>query len=209
MNPYHKIHTIYKRDLQTKKLIPGDYSREEFAFLSNNQWVWDEKVDGTNIRVMWDEDYLVSFGGRTDAAQIPVTLYRRLGGLFPSTKFEEIWGDQRCAVCLYGEGYGAKIQKGGGNYKADDVDFVLFDVNINGVWLEREQVEDIADKMGIDTTPIIGTGTLDEATEFVREGFQSRWGRFDAEGIVLRPQVRLLDKRGSRIIAKLKHKDFQ
>jgi len=40
-----------------------------------------------------------------------------------------------------------KIQKGGGNYIADGVDFVLFDVWINGIWLERENVEDIAEKL--------------------------------------------------------------
>ena len=33
------------------------------------------------------------------------------------------------AAVLYGEGYGAKIQKGGGNYRADQ-DFVLFDVRV-------------------------------------------------------------------------------
>lgn len=35
-------------------------------------------------------------------------------------KDAEVFG---CDACLYGEGYGAKIQKGGGNYRADQ-DFV-------------------------------------------------------------------------------------
>ena len=51
-------------------------------------------------------------------------------------------------VCLYGEGYGAKIQSGG-DYMNDgrSVDFILFDVNIAGIWLEGHNVDDIAEKL--------------------------------------------------------------
>jgi len=42
----------------------------------------------------------------------------------------------------------------------------------------------------------------------VKEGFNSQWGNFIAEGIVARPSCELLDRRGNRIITKLKYKDF-
>ena len=111
-------------------------------------------------------------------------------------------------MCLYGEGFGAKIQKGGGNYRKDQ-GFVLFDVVIDGIFLKREDVEDIANKLDIESVPIVGYGTLEDAVKTAKEGFCSNWGPFKAEGIVARPSVELLDRRGYRVITKIKCKDFQ
>ena len=109
--------------------------------------------------------------------------------------------------CLYGEGYGAQIQKGGGKYRPTQ-DFVLFDVKVGEWWLQRSDVESIAGVFALDVVPIIGTGTLNDLIAMVREGFNSTWGPFAAEGIVARPAVELKTRNGSRIITKLKHKDF-
>lgn len=217
MNQYHKIQTIFKRDEKTMRIVEGDYSLPEFEYLKDNMWVFDEKVDGTNIRVMWDGSS-VTFNGKTDNAQMPVFLMQKLQNIFDTTpqraKFKELFNTPEdepgsVAVCLYGEGYGAKIQKGGGNYIAEGCDFVLFDVKVGDWWLERENVEDIANKLGLHTTPILGEGTLTEAVEMVRKGFKSQWGDFIAEGLILRPKVNLRTRRGDRIITKIKHKDFK
>lgn len=110
-------------------------------------------------------------------------------------------------VCFYGEGYGPKIQTGG-KYRSDQ-SFVLFDIWINGWWLKRPDVESIASQLGIKIVPIIGHGRLTEMIEFVRKGFKSTWGDFEAEGIVARPCVELHSRSGDRIITKLKCKDFK
>ena len=194
-----------------KKFIIGKWTTDELKFLKDNDWVWTEKVDGTNIRVMWNGKDVI-FGGRSDDAQLPTPLLLRLQELFvrfePRQIFVETFGIEEIDVVLYGEGYGARIQKGGGNYIPNGVDFVLFDVAINGLYLERENVEDIAQKFGIKVVPIIGHGTLDEAIEMTRKGFKSQWGDFLAEGIVARPRIELLSRRRERIITKVKHKDF-
>lgn len=208
MNEYHKIDTLFKRDMQSPKktLIEGDWTTPEFEYLANNQWVFTEKVDGTNIRIMF-KDGGVSFGGKTDDAQIPAQLVVRLNNLFLPLvdKAHEIFdGD----VCLYGEGYGAKIQKGGGNYRQDQ-DFVMFDVRVGDWWLQREDVEDIADKLGIDVVPVIGAGTLHDAVSWAKQGIESQWGSFAAEGIVARPKVELKTRNGRRIITKIKTRDFK
>jgi len=117
-------------------------------------------VHNTNIRIMWDGQ-VVRFGGKTDNAQISSFLYDRLTEKFAiQTKFGGIFGSN--SVCLYGEGYGAKIQKGGGNYISDGVDFVLFDVKVGDWWLQREDVEDVAKKFNLDVVPIIGEWVLSE-----------------------------------------------
>jgi len=204
MKEYHKIQSIYKRD-ERGKCIVGQWSTPELEYLKDNQWVWTEKVDGTNIRIMWDADAMsLKFGGKTDNAQTPPFLLDRLAQLFPVEKFVG-----RDSMCLYGEGYGRKIQKGGGLYNPNGVDFVLFDVKIGEWWLKRHVVEELAAELEIRVVPIISTGTIAEAVEVVRLGFVSEWGDFTAEGLVLRPTVELKARNGERIITKIKHKDFK
>ena len=207
MNEYHKIQTVFKRDMQKngKTLLEGQWTLPEFEYLAGNQWVFTEKVDGTNIRVMF-KDGAVTFGGKTDNAQIPANLVARLNDRFlpMAAQLQEVFG---CDACLYGEGYGAKIQKGGGNYRPDQ-DFVLFDVRVGDFWLQRADVEDVAVKFGIDVVPIIGEGTLHDAIAQAKAGIGSTWGAFQAEGIVARPKTEMNTRNGHRIITKIKCRDF-
>ena len=212
MLEYPKIHTIYKRDMETKgnPIIVGQYTFPEFEYLEKNRWVYTEKVDGTNIRIgLNGASNNMLFAGRTDNAQTPTFLLTKLQELFPNAdKFIEVFGDDAHDVVLFGEGYGARIQKGGGNYIPDGVGFVLFDVLVGEWWLKREDVEDVAQKLGLDVVPIIGEGDLREATARCMAGFKSKWGDFIAEGMVLRPATELRTRSGHRIITKLKYKDF-
>ncbi len=208
MNEYHKIQTVFLRnpDTQYKTLLEGQYATPEFEYLANNQWDFTEKVDGANVRVIWQESRL-SFAGKTNNAQLPAPLLKRFDELFlpQIERFRTTFGEAR--VCFYGEGYGAKIQKGGGNYRSNQ-DFVLFDVRIESWWLKRQDVEEIAANFALDVVPIIGRGTLPEMVEMTRHGFTSTWGDFTAEGIVARPSVELAARNGERILTKLKWKDF-
>ncbi len=118
MIEYHKIQTVYLRDPadKFKTLLVGQYAEPEFEYLAQNKWVFTEKVDGTNIRVMIDSQGKLSFGGKSDNAQIPARLVSRLEvRFFPQVEtLRAVFPD---GGCLYGEGYGATIQKGGGNYR--------------------------------------------------------------------------------------------
>ena len=210
MRQYHKIQTVFKRDPITnhKTLLIGEYSLPEFEYLQHNQWVFTEKVDGTNIRVMWNhETGTVVFGGKTDNAQIPSNLVNALAKMFPARKFKDHEVFNGASVCLYGEGYGAKIQKGGGNYRPDQ-SFVLFDVLVGEWWLQRKDVESVSKTIGVEIVPIIWNGPLTKMIDMARHGFDSQWGKFPAEGIVARPLTELRARDGSRIITKIKHKDF-
>lgn len=207
MVEYHKIETVFARDVDgTKKLISGKYRNPTVEFLKDNTWVCTEKIDGTNIRVHWD-GHKVEFGGRTERAQIPSPLVNKLNELFGGHVNEEIFEQKfgESDVILFGEGYGKGIQNGGA-YR-DDVDFILFDVLIGGMYLERHNVEDIAKTFGVDVVPIILEGTLDDAISFVQQRPKSTIGSSDMEGLVCRPKVEVRDRRGDRVIVKVKVKD--
>ena len=211
MKEYIKIETPFERDVDgTKKLIEGKFRNETIEYLKDNVWQFTEKIDGTNISIVWD-GHTISFHGRTERAQIPPHLLKKLYELFGGDVNEELFEQKfgEMPVILYGEGYGIGIQKGG-DYRSD-VSFILFDVYLpeSSLWLKRDSVEDIAKTFGIDTVPIIMEGTIEDAVEFVKTKPNSTIGTAKMEGLVGRPKIELKDRAGKRVIVKIKVKDFE
>jgi len=217
---YPKIQGLYKRDMDKKspnygKFIIGQYSKPEFEYLKDNEWIWTEKIDGTNIRICYTTHPLcqeVEFKGKTDKSDMPSHLLLRLKELFTEKKLEAAFGMGADIpdVYLYGEGYGYKIQSGCKYFGGEkEVDFILFDIRIGNWWLKREDIEKIAYQLGIKVVPIVGKGTIAETIELVKEGFQSTFGNFIAEGMVIKPKIELRDRAGRRIITKIKYRDFK
>jgi ATP-dependent RNA circularization protein (DNA/RNA ligase family) len=210
MSKYGKIETLYERDLSTFKVRVGELKNRTYSLLKT--WYWTEKVDGTNIRCIW-QDGKVVFGGKTDNAQIHADLIKWLYENVSPEKLREAFPDvaPECETVIYGEGFGAGIQKGGGDYSPIKK-IIVFDVLIDGKWwLSYKNVCDVARKLGLDVVPSFGEMTLEDATEFVRQGFKSKCAinvSKDAEGLVGRPLETLFDKKGHRLITKLKTKDF-
>lgn len=219
MAKYQKIQTLFLRD-DKNIIIPDQFTYPEFEYLKDNKWECTEKIDGTNIRIELDfnvhddgvREVNVNFKGRTDEATIPAHLYRRLKELFDNVNWLEIFDiTSTTSITLYGEGYGTKIQKGG-NYISSGVDFILFDVKVDKWWLQRDAVEDIANKLNIKIVPLIGYMTIPEAVEYVRRGFKSTIAEnkdYDAEGLVLKTTTGLLRRNGERLITKIKTVDFR
>lgn len=211
MKEYIKIKTLWGReDARPHNMIIGKFAEPEFELLKDVSWTFTEKVDGTNVRVMWDGNRVL-FNGKTDNAQLPTPLFYKLEELFMGQaneqKIEELFGKD--PVCLYGEGFGNKIQAVGSSYVPDGVDFILFDVKVGDLWLERHNVEDVAKKLDIKVVPVVFEGNLQDASDFVAKGFQSKLADVQAEGIVGTPTTPLLTRRAERIITKIKHRDYE
>ena len=209
MKEYNKIETVYERDITgTKKLIVGKYRNEAVEFLANNKWAFTEKIDGTNIRVHWD-GHKITFGGRTERAQIPTHLVNKLSEMFLNNETEELFEQKfgEREVILFGEGYGVKIQNGGA-YRPD-VGFILFDVMIGDNYQSRSTVEDVAKCFNLEIVPIVMYGTIQEAVDLVKTKPNSTIGTAKMEGVVGRPLVEMKDRCGNRVIVKIKACDFE
>lgn len=206
---YPKIDAIFCRNLETKKIEEGNYRDKAFEYLKNIDWEFTEKIDGTNIRIYWD-GHKISFYGRTDRAQIPQHLANYLINKFSGNAMEEIFEQEfgEKEVILFGEGYGAKIQNGG-DYIQNGVSFALFDVYVNETWLNGDSVYEIADKLNIETVPILFKGKLQEGVAFVKTFPMSTIGNAKMEGVVARPLLELQNNNGKRIITKIKVVDFK
>lgn len=210
MIEYLKIETPFNRNTDgTKRLIEGSWRNETVEYLASCDWICTEKIDGTNIGIVWD-GHKVSFQGRTEKAQIPAPLTNKLLELFGNHEseemFEQKFGDMK--VIIFGEGYGCGIQKGG-LYRSD-VSFIVFDVYLpdKNLWLTRESVEEIAKSFGVDVVPVIMMGTLYDAIEWVKTKPMSTIGEAPCEGLVCRPIMELHDRLNKRIIVKVKVQDF-
>lgn len=211
---YTKIPGPFKRhvdgplrnQLMTDPMVWSSRELELTAGLPD--WSLSEKADGTNIRIHFD-GYSVSYGGRTDNAQMPPALDTYLHATFVEELFEQLFGTTE--VTLYGEGIGPKIQSGG---LYGETRVVLFDVLIGGVWLLRPAVEEVAQALGVGVVPLVSTGvTLFEGIEIVRAGLSSeiaaeQGNTLTAEGLVATLASGMLDRRGNRIQTKLKGRDF-
>ena len=205
---YHKIETLFERSTDgSKALIEGKWRNPLVEYLKDNTWTFTEKIDGTNIRIIWD-GHKVSFGGRTERAQIPAHLMNKLielfGGMETEELFEQIFGEKE--VILFGEGYGYKIQNGG--LYRPDVSFILFDVMIGDNYQSREMVELTAKQFGVEIVPVIFEGTLSDGVDFVKQKPVSTIGTHPMEGLVARPKVEMMDRCGNRLIVKIKVNDF-
>ena len=89
--------------------------------------------------------------------------------------------------------------------------FIIFDINIDGWDLKRKDVDDITNKLGLPSVPVVFEGTLDEAKEFVAKHQMStlNGGLHEMEGIVLVPRdVQLYDNKHKMIKCKCKYRDM-
>jgi hypothetical protein len=229
---YPKIQSCFKRNMADGGVIlPNQFSTEEFEYLRATPWTWTEKVDGTNVRLHYDGDSITA-GGRTKDAQMPGHLIYALAQYNNPERWASVFTadgkpeEGQPDVTVYGEGYGPKIQNGG-RYRSD-VGFIVFDIRVGKWWLKREDVIEIAAKLGMDVVPVVMVATLHEAiydfTAIVNESFKA-WiehpnpnffhsrvaasEQFTMEGLVGTPSVPMYDRRGQRIITKLKIKDFE
>lgn len=199
MTQYHKINSVFKRD---GKRFTNEFSRQEFEYLKDLYWIGTEKIDGTNVRLYKTGE----IKGRTDNAQFSPKTYTMLQEY--SAKLIDAGLPED--TILYGEGYGAGIQKGG-TYLPDSQDFVLFDVKINGNYQPIESVHDIANKLGIKYAPVLGCMPLINWVEAIKSGEFSQsilHPLSPNEGVIIKPIVELRDRTGGRIISKLKFRDF-
>ena len=197
--------------------------------------VWDDPMEPSKLEGV---EFTVRFAGKTDNAQIPPKLQKFMEENYPDEKVfaalglkkfipVEEWAEHKWVTSdgitpsydaipeiytIYGEGYGAGIQKAGGNYISNGVGFIVFDVKVNDIYLLTSARDEIATKLGAPIVPFMGYFTIDEAIDFVRKGFKSTIAEnkeFIAEGLVLRTDLGLRNRMGKRLIVKVKYEDFK
>lgn len=212
---YPKINTLWKRDSKNR-IVVQDYARPEFEALRNETFLWTEKYDGTNTRFYWNGSF-VTIGGRTDNAVWNPRVLDALTEIAQPHVFKELYGNTH--VTLYGEAFGAGIQKGAGY--SESVLFRPFDLRLgtedgitqNSPFTGRHKITQISHALGVKPVEILGESTLWNAWKGMeRKLFRSTYPGHELEGIVGRPDVPFYVANGtslSPILVKMKYRDLE
>lgn len=211
---YPKIQSLYKRD-KKGKIILEDYSENVFKYLRQTPWEAKEKVDGTNIRLdirIDGNNIEYWFKGRAKNSIISKDLLTSLSSLITKESINSAFVSDKnrdLYITIHGEDIGYNIQSNPLQLPDGAFDFLVFDMHINTWWLQWSEVCDICSKLGLKTVPHFGFMTINEAEEVVEKGFRTHTEyNGNAEGIVLVGVEGILDRRGRRLITKLKTKDY-
>lgn len=221
---YPKIETYFNRGPDFK--VDTDRPRvHEFTCIEN--WAVTEKCDGMNIQVhMMDPGFGLIEGaeeitrqviiqGRTPNAQFRPAWMDFLKSIFTPEKAESLFrgplhpGNK---VTLFGELLGPKIN--GNPHGLDELEFRGFDVLVDETWwLDKNRVDQILYHFLTKGAPWMGYRPIYQIVSHLKAGTFvsqiSKNGYF--EGVVCRPahELRVQDRSLSRIIWKLKTRDFK
>ncbi len=165
-----------------------------------------EKIHGTSAKIIWkDKKIILSSGGEK---------YERFANLFNVEKLEKKFKELfECGVVIYGESYGGKCQGMSATY-GKELKFIVFDVKVDGNWLDVSNAEDVSNKLGLEFVDYVKVKTNltslnkerdKNSIQAIRNGCGKRKLR---EGIVLRPLIELTKNNGNRIISKHKGEKF-
>jgi len=205
MKEYQKIETLYKFD-SAKKGFTSEFYNPIVAYLKDLPWYGTEKIDGTNIRVLWN-GHTFTFSGRTDDSVLPLEVKALLESTFDynmEVSIEQKFGEKE--VMFFMEAYGGKVQNG--TYSGNER-LIGFDISIGGIYLDKLVSQQIFTQLFLPFVPITYYETLSEAIAYVKTNPMSKVDpTAHIEGLVCVPQMRIYDHMGNRIIVKIKVKDL-
>lgn len=206
----------YGREFKKRKLVipplfaspetlEKEFRNPTVAFLANQHWACRRKLDGENIRIYWDGEQAL-WNGKTNAFQCSGEFTNYMNNTFIEEIFEEKFGHEK-KVVIFGEKMGPKTQGNELGLEKDEV--IIYDVCIDGYWLDKWSVKSIAEYFGCRTCYDFMTPLEDNNMSLIGWIITVAKGQYkDWEGLVLTPAVEIRDQKNHRIIVKVKNKDY-
>ena len=211
---YTKIGSPFKKD---DKFL----NKEELSqYLPKGIWILTEKIDGTNIRIILtkpeeDGTRQIFVGSRKlllNKEDKGSKQYFDCIEEINLNKIKEYFKDVNSTVIIYGEGYGAGVQKG--SIYSSKKNFRVFDIRIGQAYQDFDYVQKVCIDNQLNLVPIFGEvdlihyeGCINDLNNFentlIKEGDGGK-----PEGLVYKFEPVLLNKYGERLIFKVKFKDF-
>lgn len=172
-----------------------------------------EKIHGTSAHITWKNGQLNFFaGGESHSNFVAMFEQGKTGPGNIDMLKEKFSGIMECTV--YGEAYGGKCMKMRDTY-GGELKFIVFDVQIDGLWLAVPQAEDFAKQLGLEFVHYEKIAAeMDEidrmmgmqSVQAVRNGCGEGKKR---EGVVLRPLTEYRKNNDARVISKHKPEEFR
>ncbi len=212
---YEKFNSPFKKDdnfINTMELS---------QILPVGIWIKTEKIDGTNIRIILtkpDEEgnreiHIASRKFILNQEDKSSKIYFDCIKEVNLHKIKEYFKEVNSTVTIYGEGYGAGVQKGGIYSKQKN--FRVFDIRIGLAYQDFKYVEKVCIDNQLNLIPILG-----QVEEITYKECLTSLNKFKdtllkggdggkPEGIVYKFNPVLLNKYKERLIFKVKFKDYK
>jgi hypothetical protein len=168
-----------------------------------------EKVHGTSAHIQWSNDKISFYSGGES--------HDNFVALFDQDKLTEYFSSKYNTgdvVRVHGEAYGGK-QQGMSKTYGPKLQFIVFDVNVNGFWLDVPKAEEYALQLGLEFVPyeLVSTDVVSLNRERDRDSIVAmRRGMGEGhirEGIVMRPPFEVRLNGGGRCMMKHKRDEFR
>jgi len=169
-----------------------------------------EKIHGTSGHISFRDNTLRFFSGGAPHERF-VELFNQEALL---QAFQDLGHGEDCPITVYGEVYGAKLQRMRDTY-GNDLAFVGFEVKIDQAWLAVTNAEKVTRRLGLDFVPYIKIPCTLAALDWARDmeshqAIKNGMGRgHKREGVVLRPLEELRYANGTRAMIKYKAEAFR
>ena len=201
---------------------PSIWIYEEYQDINNPNpeklyWNVEEKIDGMNICIEY-EDGVLSYFGR-EKSELPSKYLDFLKKLIFVGNLNKIMPLGK-NYAFYGELYGSDIGANSKHY-GEDLQFILFDIYLQSdtptgfIWLSRANLEDIAVKLNLKTPTEFGSFKFEYVKILLSNMYDEKAGVLTKlagsfiEGLVLRTEPLLLNRKHERIMLKLKKEDLE
>jgi len=212
---YDKFSSPFKKD-------DNFFNKEELSQkLPKGKWILTEKIDGTNIRIILEKpkengSRCIFIGSRKLILNNKDKGSKQYLDCITDVnlnKIKEYFKDINSTVVIYGEGYGAGVQKGG--IYSSKKNFRVFDIRIGNAYQDFNYIEKVCIDNQLNIVPVFGISEFIDYdccirnlnnfdTTLIEEGSGGK-----PEGLVYKFEPVLLNKYGERLIFKVKFKDFK
>ena len=163
-------------------------------YLANNSWDWVKFNEGERIVIHWDGN------GVDYKAESERDLKSALGFTFFSESAKDMFKllFKNKGTYLYGI-YVCRAYNPHNEFCFET--FELEDVKVDGAYLPREGVENVARAFGLDNAPVLGHGTLKQAVLYVKA--------HPGTNVVCRPSHEMQNEKGERVIVRVMYDGFK
>lgn len=182
----------------------------------------EEKVDGSQIRIQIDDKGDISVGSHNiDNIHIGSSDGFKKAIDAANSAFKGVKADPNEVISIFAEFLSKPKQNTIPYKRVPNQNIVIFDVIVNGYYLDREEKERFGFQYGLEVVPLLWKGDGFMFTDEIREqllktkSFLGHQGGYDkVEGIVIKNYGKLFDPRfraleGKHMVVKIVNESFQ
>ncbi len=207
---YHKIYTIFDRN-EKFKVIEGSINPKLIGIENIKNFIVSEKIDGTNCGIILTPEKEILVRKRSDIIKDGKEhhIYFEAIKDIDMQKIKDYFEDSKSLVTIFGEACGGNIQKQGKTY-SEEPTFKLFDIRCGNSFFDWDDLVEFSKSTGI---PLVkwfkfeGKDVLDYNywLNLLKKANKTKY----VEGYVIRSRPALLSKFSTRMLFKIKLKDFE